>query len=206
VLAFSPTGDKLATASDQAVRLWDTKSRRLIGKPWPLREVSSLAFTPDGATLLIGSGANSAWLYDVATGKPRCPPLPHRGTVTAAHVSPDSRTAATLCSDKCLRLWDIATGHQLGPPLEHPTPVHAVAFHPDSVRLATGGADGLVRLWDVPAEASADTPVLRAWVESLTGMHLDEAGRVQEIDPAALTQRRRELERIEPFPLADRFP
>jgi WD40 repeat protein len=180
----------------------------LIGNPWPLREVSSLAFTPDGKTLLIGSGANSAWLYDVATGKPRCRPLPHRGGVMSVQISPDGRTAATLSSDKCLRLWDIATGHQLGPPLEHPTPIAAVAFHPDSVRLVTGGDDGLVRLWDVPAEATAEVPVLRAWVESLTGMQLDEAGHVQEIELITLTQRRRELKQreLEPFPLADKSP
>jgi len=65
-LAFSTDGSLLAVASDDGVRLWDTRTGRAVGSlPLAAREspVQHLAFTPDGA--LIGStdeGTVLQWL------------------------------------------------------------------------------------------------------------------------------------------------
>lgn len=69
-LAFSPDGTYLATVtSDDAVRIWDMRTRQEIGAP--LTETgtgypSSVAFSPNGQTLATAYSDGAALLWDVA--------------------------------------------------------------------------------------------------------------------------------------------
>jgi WD40 repeat protein len=168
------------------------------------RYPSVLTFSPDGNTVISGSGSQTAWLFDVATSKPRCQPLQHRGAVSAAVVSPDGRFAATVSTgrDHYVYLWDMATGHQIGPPIQHPSRINSVAFHSDGTRFVTAAEDGLVRIWDVPQAATGEVAHVRLRVETLTGMQLGEQGILQELDAATLAGRRQTLGAAgpEPFP------
>ncbi len=42
-------------------------------------QVLSVAFSPDGKTILTGSQDKTARLWDAATGRPIGPPMPHFG-------------------------------------------------------------------------------------------------------------------------------
>ena len=63
-------------------------------------EVRSVAFSPDGRTVLTGNVAG-AQLWNAATGEPIGPPLQHEGTITVAAFSPNRRHA--LSSEVTLR-------------------------------------------------------------------------------------------------------
>jgi WD40 repeat protein len=82
-------------------------------------------------------------------------------------------------------LWDAATGKRLGPPLAHPKGITAVAFCPDGRALVTGSLDGAVLLWPVPEGEPGSPEAVRARVEALTHLRLDERGIVSRSDAAA---------------------
>jgi WD40 repeat protein len=110
--------------------------------------VLSVAFSPDGKTILAGSFDGKAQLWNVATCRPIGPPMVHSGVVNAVAFSPDGQTLLTGSRDKTARRWDAATGRPLGQPLVHSAPVFAVAFSPDGQTLLTGCSDKTARLWD----------------------------------------------------------
>jgi WD40 repeat protein len=112
--------------------------------------VDSVAFSPDGATVLTGSWDNTAQLWDTQTGKPISEPLRHEGWVRAVAFSPDGETVITASEDKTAQLWDVRTGKPKcnKAPLLHKDQVMAVAFSPNSRTILTGGWDNTAQLWD----------------------------------------------------------
>jgi WD40 repeat protein len=130
-------------------RLWDavTGQRKSVAMPHH-GSVHSVAFSPDGKTLLTGSVDQTTRLWDTATGQPVGLPLCHQeGIVRAAVFSPDGRQIATASADRTARLWHL-TGQPAGPPLVHKASVIPVAFSPDGRLVATGSFDRTARLWD----------------------------------------------------------
>jgi WD40 repeat protein len=153
--------------------------------------VSVAAFSPDGGVVLTGSGDATARLWDVATGRPLAEPFRHEYMVSAAAFSPDGAMVLTVSVDRTARMWDVATGRPLGQPLRHEAPVRAAVFSPDGDFVLTGG-DGAVRWWDLD-ELPDDLPRISAWVEVLTGLAIDEHGRIRVLPTAEWLQRRESL-------------
>jgi tetratricopeptide (TPR) repeat protein len=162
-----------------------------------------VAFSPDGKTVLTGSQDRTARLWNTGTGKPTGPPLLHPAAVDAVTFSPDGKTILTGSLDKMVRLWDAATGQPIGKPLEHAGMVNSVAFSPDGKTILTGSSDRMARLWDTPAPLPDNLPRLLAWVETLTGLELDEQGAIRALDGAAWRLRRDRLSQLGGPPPAD---
>ncbi|WP_395575844.1 WD40 repeat domain-containing protein [Streptomyces sp. BK79] len=160
-VAYSPDGRLLAAAStdDGLVRLWDVhhpdRPRRL---PRPLAHddrVLTVAFAPDGRTVVSGSGDGTVRLWDVAEPdrpEPLGEPLEaHDDAVHAVAFTPDGRALATGGEDDTVRIWDVRRRdavRPLGAPLRgHEDTVGTLAFSRDGRLLATGAEDATVRLW-----------------------------------------------------------
>src|SRR5262249_37478541 len=120
--------------------------------PFP---VLSLAWSPDGKWLAVGSGAEQGafrfvvCLLEADTGKGGY------GFIASTHpwvqqlaFSPDSRLLAIAGHDRVVRLFDPAGRKPVRAWEGHAGPVDRVAFHPSGNVLATGAGDATVKLWD----------------------------------------------------------
>jgi WD40 repeat protein len=71
----------------------------------------SVAFSPDGKTLVSSSSYDGLKLWEVASGK-QLHALNHPGLRVVA-FSPDGKTLASGSADHTVRIWDVASGNEL---------------------------------------------------------------------------------------------
>lgn len=175
-IALSPDDKTLAVADDRWVGLVDLLTGNEVAvfkdNEFP---VVSVAFSPDGKILAIGSSKDGpnpgsmvgvAQLRDLATGKPIATLEPNKGPMRALAFSPDGKLLAvatqTFPSIGDVRLWSVSTG-KVHSTLEAGG-VDCLAFSPDGKTLAAGCGGRLdrtkrdaphhVRLWNVEAATS----------------------------------------------------
>jgi WD40 repeat protein len=157
-LAFSADRCLLASSSrDGTARVWDVASgkpgeRSLIRKSGD--NFHSLAFSPGGRALAIGSGELNGlvWLFDVTEKTPHEKAVLRgpRGAVDALAFSPNGKLVAGCGEDRTLRVWSPKSGSSGEPQtllLGHAQPIRALTFAPDGKGVATAGPDATVRLW-----------------------------------------------------------
>jgi WD40 repeat protein len=111
-------------------------------------QVTAVAFTPDGRTLLAAGLDGHVRSCDPDTGKPRRAVLAHKGGVFALALSADGKRFVTAGADGVVRLWDAATLEEARAFRGHKGRVAGAAISPDGKWVASGGYDGSVRLWD----------------------------------------------------------
>jgi WD40 repeat protein len=155
-LAFSPTTGRLVTAHAEALNWWDepTLTPKIRRKPTGIRtlgtyvsEIHALAFTPDGARLLVGRRDLDIW-DETMSGAVAIVRTNKGGGLRAIAVSPDGTRAAARLKNT-VRVCKLATVTWETTLHWGSDPVYAVAFSRDSRTLLTAGADGTVRFWDV---------------------------------------------------------
>lgn len=154
-LAVSPDGARIAVVGDSgAVQLLDAhtgESIRSFETP-PRSGMTTLAFSRDGAFLVLGCGPQ-ACVLDAASGQLLArlpsPQGRHGDEVWSAAFSPDGKSLATSSyhSNEVL-VYDVATWQKTATIGREGNDVLAVAFSPGGEWLATGCHDYL-RLWSV---------------------------------------------------------
>jgi WD40 repeat protein len=183
--AFSPDGGLLATADANSgnVDIWNTTTSRLSGAPLRIGTlsngnsiVSTVAFSPDGTAVAVGSVTGEVTLWNAATHS-RVRVLIPAGfdppAVEALAFSPDGKLLAGGNELGGVELWDLATGRladTLPPDSSPSSTAQAVAFSPDGRLLAVGYDDGTIQLWNprtlahvgsaLPAKSAATGGVL----------------------------------------------
>ena len=150
-VAFSPTGQWLATASDDtSIRVWDvsngTERFILAGHSAPVRDV---AFSPDGTLLASASEDRSVRLWDIASGNLIDTLIGHQARALTVAFSPAGRWLVSGGDESVIYLWDVASGALNQQLFGHTESVRQLAFNPDGSVLASSSTDNSVRLWDM---------------------------------------------------------
>ena len=167
-VSFSPDGQTIAsggrgnpfapTEDDYIVRLWDTNTGTLLhALKGHTRNVTSVAFSPDGKTIASGSWDRTLRLWDANAGT-HLRTLEHANSVYSVAFSPDRQTLA-MGSGSTVYLYDANTYTRLRTLSGHKWSVNSVAFSPDGSTLASGSSDGTVLLWEIRPAATSSTTV-----------------------------------------------
>lgn len=158
-LAVSPNGALLATASyEKVISLWDTAARKQLARIEADEPLRTCVFSPDGATLLVGTASSHLYIYDLATGKGpkvRVPPVQELVDITALVFSADGRHLATGHTQPWVTIWDarnMTYRHWLKCPMAG---VCDVAFSPDSTLVAFALGNHELHLWNPDIEAES---------------------------------------------------
>lgn len=148
----------------QAITLWDVATgQELDTLKGHSNSIVSVAFSPDGKTLVSGSWDHTIKLWYVASGKELKTFNGHSRDVYSVAFSPDGKKVASGSLDSTVKLWDIDSGQELkslkkqNPIGSNPIitynpgydPVFSVAFSPDGQTVASGNSDNTIKLWDV---------------------------------------------------------
>jgi WD40 repeat protein len=169
-LAFSPDGKTLMTGCAVAktaghpeggdARFWDSRTGLPVGPVLVhVAPVRTVAFSPDGQTVVTGSADGLVSRWRRATWETISPPLHHLAAVRAVVFSPDGRSLLTGDGihdrpnegEGVLRLWDFDSGHLVTNPWIHPDDVQSISHHPDGRSFATGCSDGHARVFRLGA-------------------------------------------------------
>jgi serine/threonine protein kinase len=111
--------------------------------------VRSAAFSPDGKTLVSGSGDKTIKLWNLLTGE-QIRTLPrHSDSVSSVAISPDGKTLVSSSGDKTIKLWNLETGEEIRTLPGHSDSVSSVAISPDGKTLISGSWDKTIKLWNL---------------------------------------------------------
>jgi WD40 repeat protein len=109
----------------------------------------SLALTPDGRLLAVGTWLGSVDLWNAETGVKQTELKGPTAVVTGLDFSPDGALLALSSRDGSTRLWDVATGQWLATVASRRVGAERVRFLSDAGRLAIGYEDGEVEIRDL---------------------------------------------------------
>jgi len=148
-MAISPDGSILITGGpDGFLRLWDTRTCRLVRQIDQGSYIKGLRFSPTGDRIIAGSANGIGIIWDARTGERRATLEGHKAEILSVEFSPDGKKALTASYDSTVRIWDAATGRLITPPLQHQGEASHASFSPDGRKVATAARDGTARIWD----------------------------------------------------------
>lgn len=155
-IAFSADGGRIATTGpDRRVRVWNTKTGRVLRIWGDTLALFAVAMSPDGHYVAAGGESSVVRVWDVESGNEVATFEGHEGSITALSYSPNGQLLASAASDGTIKLWEMTK-------LQYVRTMDGGAwslqFSPDGTMLAA--AFGSLRLWDAEYGEIARTLVV----------------------------------------------
>jgi polar amino acid transport system permease protein len=161
-VALSPDGARVAAGDGENIQVWDARTGRSLQRlegywedeeaqeDWlgHEKEVTALAFSPDGVYLASGSAKGTTLIWDVKKGQVAWETRGHLAAVQDIEFDATGQYILSGGRDNFLRRWRVPGGKFAGIFKGHLGSVTSVAFGADADIVFTGGADGSVRLWE----------------------------------------------------------
>ena len=202
-LAFASDGKTLAKAAYWDAKLWEVRTAKELtsfkaktvvkgGTEYLLEQLESVAFSPDGKTLAVGSaspgplapGVGYVSLWDISLGQKRATLRGHKDGASSVAFSPDGQVLATGSHDNTVYLWEIYALEKAkldgeGLTQEERKQLWRQLADPD----AAIGFQAMCELLTRPSEAAAlleeewrptpraSPPQIKKWVEDLGSDH-----------------------------------
>lgn len=157
-----PTGRYVFVGgTDHTIQRWEIASGTKTLFTGHTNWVSTLGFSPDGATLYSGSYDGRVISWDAAAVEPKPVRVieahkgdkPHLGWVRSLAVSHDGKSIATGGNDSMVRLWSTEDGTLVREFSGHSLFVLSVIFHPGTHDLVSGDLKANIHHWDVKTGA-----------------------------------------------------
>ena len=167
-----PQMPNMADIAAMMTNVWGSMAAGTMG-----RTVTSLAFSPDGKTLVTGGfeAKSNMDLAAMMTGamsgkKPK-------GSKGSPQPDPqDMMKDFKVEAIGQVKIWDITTGQEIGVLQGHGRAVDKVAFSRDGKFLATGGTDNTIKIWDLVAKR--DLVTLTGHTASIDSLDFSPDGRL----------------------------
>lgn len=135
----------LASGSlDGQIKLWNLSTRKEMFTLESEDMLHSLAFSPDGKTLVSGGLHGWVRVWDLERRTLRDVLKGHQDSIECVKFCPQGKLIASASADCTVRVWEWTS--QQPTLLKHKGVVFGIAFSPDGRLLASCGYDG-VRVW-----------------------------------------------------------
>ncbi len=157
-LVVSPDGKRVAAGGvSHEIMVWDLweETPTLVLPGHERRGIHSLAFAPDGRTLVsAGSTDHTARVWDLSSGDCVRVLRGHEQTVTALAFDSKGSRLVTGSMDRTIRVWDLISEGSLLVLRGHDSEVTSLAFSEDGSQVLSGSRDATVKVWESGQAAS----------------------------------------------------
>jgi WD40 repeat protein/uncharacterized caspase-like protein len=173
-VSFSPDGKFiLSGGGDAAIRLWGVDGSLLATFLGHTRGVTSVNFSPRGASMPSGLGLSVIsgsddqtvriwrWGEVIPTSL-----VDHKSDVLGLNFSPDGQTLASSSQDGTVKLWNWQTKTLLNTLRGHTSWLTSVSFSPDGQNLVSASADKTIKVWTSQGKLLQTLTGHQGWVIS----------------------------------------
>jgi polar amino acid transport system permease protein len=170
-VALSADGSLVAADDGPSIRIWDARTGDPIrtlqsycedqqlatqeecdaaDEDWlgHEKEVTALAFSPDGEILASGSADTTIVFWEVETGEVAWPSIGHWSAVNKLVFNSEGNGMLSGGADNKIRTWRLPGGKSTAYYEGHLSEVTGVAYGWDPETILSAGRDGTVRVWE----------------------------------------------------------
>ncbi|GAB4331285.1 MAG: hypothetical protein OHK0038_06050 [Flammeovirgaceae bacterium] len=151
ILRHNVDGEFIAAVIEDNIEVWYNGSASMkYSIPTAHKEISDIAFTPDGKYLFSTGKDKSIKIWNFLDGRLFKEIKGHTSEIVAIAVSSNGNYLASASLDQTIKLWDLKTYNEVNTFFQHRCEIYDVAISNDGKYLATAGEDQRIVVREIP--------------------------------------------------------